>query len=149
MRVLQIRSVVVALTFMLSAGRLGAECVPFPKNLKDAAALSELVFSGTVTNSDDKFLVSFDIDRVWKGSLTRHTTLVVIATSLEADHASFFKPGKTYVVFAYLKELVPEPGSTEVPAGSPVVEISYCSPTALVSDLGKRIKQLGRAKAPL
>jgi hypothetical protein len=149
MRVLQIRSVVVALMFILSGGSLGAECVPFPINLKDAAARSTLVFSGTVTQSDDKFLVSFNIDRVWKGALKQHTTLVVTASSLEVDHADFFKPGKPYVVFADLLEIIPPPGSTEVAAGSPVVEISFCSPTALVADLGKRIKQLGPAKVPL
>jgi hypothetical protein len=141
MRVIQLRPVVVALIFMVSARSLGAECVPFPKNLKKATARSTLVFSGTVTESDDVAIVSFNIDRVWKGALKQHTKLVPVG-GLEELHASFFELGKAYVVFASVTELTTQPDIT-------VVAISYCSPTSLVSSLGKRIKQLGPAKLPI
>ena len=92
--------------------------------------------------------MTFDVDRVWKGKVTRRMTLVVMP-GLEVHTAAFFKPGEAYVVFAIRSRVTTPPEIKEVPAGSPVYEVSVCSPTALVSDIGTDIAQLGKARPPL
>src|SRR5580765_8273448 len=74
-----------------------AECIRLWKTLKDAEAGSTLVFSGTVRASDAAVLVTFDVDRVWKGKVARDLTLVVMP-GIELKSAKFFQPGKAYVV---------------------------------------------------
>jgi hypothetical protein len=63
--------------------------------------------------------------------------------------ASFFKPGKAYVVFVSLTAFTTGPEITVVPAGTPIYEISFCSPTAPISDFGNSIEQLGPSKLAL
>src|SRR5688500_3184338 len=72
---------------------VNAECIRLWKTLKDAARGSTLVFSGTVTESD-AILVSFDVDRVWKGGVRARMTLVVMPGGIETHSATFFTPGR-------------------------------------------------------
>ena len=123
-----------------------AECIAIWRTLKDAQRGSTLVFSGTVTASDSGVLVSFEVDRVWKGRVMRHMTLVVMP-GVEVKDATYFKTGETYVVFANLSGHT-TPDIKGVPAGTAIYDISYCSPTAPVTSFGKEIEQLGRAKPP-
>src|SRR5438128_650618 len=85
----------------LIASVAGAECirVPAQRRLNDKA--HELVFNGTVveiTRTDGEgYWATFNVDRVWKGSVSRRFNVFVWERAPESDH---FELLHSYVVFA-------------------------------------------------
>ncbi len=137
------------LVLAASSASLDADCVGLWKTLKDAARGSDLVFSGTVSRSDGVLVVSFDVDRVWKGDVKAHTTLVLQPNGMdEVRGATSFDAGETYVIFANKSSLNVGGGIEGVSPDAPIYTIGGCGGTATVARLGKMIRQLGKPRIP-
>jgi hypothetical protein len=85
---------VVLLAALMMPVATNAECVtvtvPPSKEPLEPLAKPALIFSGTVTTVyPDRYLVSFQVDRVWAGQLRRETTFFV-APVVEGAQASSF-----------------------------------------------------------
>src|SRR5262245_46823609 len=77
-----------------------AECVRITDSLRAEMSSGDAGFSGTVTDVGDGFdqLVTFDVDRVWKGPVTKRFSIHNF--DLTADRYSF-GAGRRYLVFAH------------------------------------------------
>jgi hypothetical protein len=108
-----------------------------------------LAFSGTVTEikgDPDGIVVTFDVDRTWKGPTRRRLILPLYMT---LDSFRFVK-GQTYVVFASRHVASPTiPGSMKVPTVTePVFDVSQCSPAQPLEQAHETLTKLGRGTKP-
>jgi hypothetical protein len=91
------------LTIILVPSLAFAECVRV--SLRDNIRPAAVAFSGTatniVTNAASEWpgtIVTFDVDRVWKGSVTRR---FVVYSFTRTPEGTSFTAGKKYMVFAH------------------------------------------------
>jgi hypothetical protein len=127
-----------------------AECIRAWSGLPDARQKADVVFAGTVTNlkpDPDGVFVTFDVNRVWKGSLPKHVVLPLWTALIETFQ---FQPGSTYLVFAQRHRSSPDaPMSMRVPTVTePVFEVSQCSATRLLTYREPALRELGRGAKP-
>jgi hypothetical protein len=147
-----IASVVIALTMPLAAQ---AECVtvrlPKGERYTGPVAKPTLIFSGTVTGTNrDKYTVSFDVNRVWRGHLRRETILFVVPL-VEGTQATFFKTGSAYLVAVYLPLHVfseEDAATTGTVAGTLGVMFGCGDEPVLLANASESLKRLGRGKPP-
>jgi hypothetical protein len=132
-----------------------AECVtvtaPASKELLEPPAKPALVFSGTVTTVyPDRYLVSFQVERVWTGQLRRETTFFV-APVLEGAQASSFHAGTRYLVTAYGNVHVFSPedvASGALPAGTLGIAFGCGDGPMPLAEAKDALNRLGRGRAP-
>jgi hypothetical protein len=89
------------------------------------------VFSGTamkVTEADSKRVAEFEVERVWKGALSRR----IAVSSGTHLYGSRFKEGETYLVFAF---------------GGKELSTSICTRTKPLSSASRDLAELGEGQA--
>lgn len=126
-----------ALTLGFSAADVAFACscapMPAPAEARDQATA---VFTGTVTAiepdaSGNYNLVTFQIDRVWKGTKCREVTVSTGLSDLNCGYA--FQAGQTYLVYAY----------ADNSARGTKLNTNMCSRTRPVAEAGEDLAALG------
>ena len=96
-----IRSVALVFVLLTAAASVRAECVSLSAKQVMKEARYELVFSGKVVSitrtADAGYRATFDVDRVWKGSVLKSLDLYVWELAAEMPR---FEVGHRYVVLA-------------------------------------------------
>jgi hypothetical protein len=92
----------VALISNLSPAVLSAECPLVPVSQAMALPTTVAVFSGTVSDIEESagaaaYVVTFDVERVWKGTVTKRVSLYQRNTT----EAIAFSAGVPYLIVAY------------------------------------------------
>jgi hypothetical protein len=129
-----------------------AECItiPIPEGQRYKETKPELAFSGTVTSVDPQnYLVSFIVDRVWRGRVRRNQTLAV-APEIEGPGIGYFRVGETYLVRTHIRAIAfndRETAKYDLPPNTLAVFFG-CSFPAMLKDAEGEIKRLGRGQAP-
>jgi hypothetical protein len=144
--------VVLALTVPILAQ---AECVTvtLPKGERYTGPIPKptLVFSGTVTATDiERYTVSFDIARVWRGQLRRKTTFFV-APMLEGAGVRSFQTGSAYLVTTYAPIGVFGPedvAATGLLSGTVGISFGCIDGPVPLADASQEFKRLGPGRAP-
>lgn len=103
----------------------------------------QAVFSGKVTeieethpseplfSSLDPVLVTFDIDRIWKGLDEKNQTVTVTTSASSASCGFYFQEHVEYVVYAYQHD------------ADSKLEVSLCSRTNTVENAAEDLEKLG------
>ena len=90
------------LLLIAPASRVDAECVGFP--LKHYVKYADLVFSGTIDELEPldstRTIVTFEVDRVWKGNVRRQTVLHHALEGIDSFRLIGASTGSKYLVFA-------------------------------------------------
>ncbi|MDP4096020.1 hypothetical protein OIN60_04365 [Paenibacillus sp. P96] len=115
-----------------------------PPSPSEAQAQSAVVFSGEavslqqkmsdIMSSADPVRVSFQVDRVWKGSVGNIATVTTAASSDSCGYE--FAEGRDYLVYA---RYAPDSGE---------LHTILCDRTALVSEAAADLRELGPPSAP-
>lgn len=141
---------------LLTPVATSAECVtvtgPASRSVPRAqVAKPALVFSGTVTATDPaRYLVSFQVERVWTGQLRRDSTFFV-APVVEGAQASSFHAGTRYLVTVYGSVRVlnaEDAASADVPAGTLFVAFGCGDGPTPITEAKDALTRLGRGRAP-
>lgn len=94
--------VLCAILLVAAASPAGAECVGF--SLKHYKRHADLVFSGTIREIQQldsiRTVVTFDVDRVWKGDVGRQIRLHQVVESIDSFRFVGATVGSKYLVFA-------------------------------------------------
>src|SRR5579871_5272558 len=100
LRMIALRSAITAAS-LLTPLLAHAECIRIPARALMEEKHVELVFSGTVVEiartADLGYRATFDVDRVWKGSVSRRIDLYVWELAPEIPR---FESGRRYVAVA-------------------------------------------------
>jgi hypothetical protein len=116
------------------------ECVRFDE--RSAVRYADAVFSGTVTNRGRNAaydpVVAFDVDRVWKGRVTKRFTI--------RTDGFRFDVGTKYLVFAHK----PKEEDRISPSEQDTLGVGQCgSGTRRLSDVtASELKKLGSGRTP-
>ena len=90
-----------AILLLAASSDLGAECVGFP--LKHYKKHADLVFSGAIQGLQQldsrRTVVTFAVDRVWKGNVSQHVVLHQLE-SIDSFRFTGAAIGAKYLVFA-------------------------------------------------
>lgn len=138
---------VLFLTMMLGAPSVDACSCMMPRAPSEALAKAGAVFAGRVvsvdvprgvaipegivTGSMDPVRIGFEVERVWKGSVTRSTT---VTTARSGASCGFeFQTGRTYLVYA---------------SGSDTLFVSLCSRTTEMPLAKDDLADLGEGSTP-
>ena len=85
-----------------------AECPQLPRDIRTIVKYSAMAFSGTVTKIESRSAssrgaeaVTFDVERVWKGSPSKHFVVYNVTFTDIADGWFVFQKGTKYIVFAH------------------------------------------------
>lgn len=133
-------TILTALTFGAAViahppGRAFACSCMMPGPPAEAAAQSEAVFSGTVSEvapGANGVLVTFDVDNVWKGPSGPQLTLATASDSASCGYS--FVAGEQYLVYA-------NPQDGQLATG-------LCSRTAPIANAADDLAALGAGQAP-
>ena len=92
----------VALVCALTPAAAGAECAPVAMSQAMAAPTTVAVFSGTVSEIEESagalaHVVTFDVQRVWKGNVAKRMSVSQVNTT----DAIEFSAGVPYLIAAY------------------------------------------------
>jgi hypothetical protein len=145
--------VVVLLAALMMPVATNAECVHVPSNsgTREEVAKPTLIFSGTVTAADPaRYVVSFQVERVWAGQLRRESTFFV-APVVEGAQASSFHAGTRYLVTVYgpvRAFTAEEAASAAVPAGTLFVAFGCGDGPMPLAEAKDALTRLGRGCAP-
>ena len=154
--------ITVLVTALLTPVLAQAECVGVPvrpgvsilQGVRDSdgrVVEPTLVFSGTVTATHtEKYTVSFEVARVWRGQLRRETTLFVVP-GVEGAGVGSFQTGLAYLVTTYAPTHVFGPedvASTGLPAGTVGVSFGCIDGPMLLADASEELKRLGAGRLP-
>jgi hypothetical protein len=99
-------SLLIAMTLLMSRVAF-AECPKLPGDIRAIAKYSALVFSGTVTKIDPisasrgAEAVTFEIERVWKGSPSKQFVVYNVTFTGIVDGPFVFQKGTKYIVFGH------------------------------------------------
>lgn len=101
-----------------------AECVGLNPNLPEDFQRADLVFSGTVLRAEGTLVqaLTFTVDRVWKGQVTREFTVYQF---LSVDSYPL-QSGTAYVMFAHLLTAEKRKRNGILPDADPIFEIHTC-----------------------
>jgi hypothetical protein len=133
-----------------------AECVTVTplKGEKSTGRVAKptLVFRGTVTSTDrEKYLVSFNVDRVWQGQLRRETTFFVVPV-IEGSGVGSFQPGSAYLVTTYAPVNVFGPpedvAATGLLSGTVGIGFGCLGGPVPLADASQELKRLGPGRPP-
>lgn len=132
-----------------------AECVtvtdPPSKEPIEPLAKPALIFSGTVTTLDaDRYLVSFQVERVWTGQLRRATTFFV-APVVEGAGISAFRTGNRDLVTVYGNVHVysaEDAASDDLPAGTLGIAFGCGDGPTPLAEAQDALNRLGPRRAP-
>ena len=103
----------------------------------------QAVFSGKVTeieetnpseplfSSSDPVLVTFDIDRIWKGLDEKNSTVIVTTSTSSASCGFYFQEDVEYIVYAYQHDADSE------------LQVSLCSRTNTIENASEDLEKLG------
>ena len=103
----------------------------------------QAVFSGKVTeieethpseplfSSSDPVLVTFEVDRIWKGLDEKNSTMIVTTSASSASCGFYFQEHVEYVVYAYQHDADSE------------LQVSLCSRTNTVENATEDLEKLG------
>jgi hypothetical protein len=116
-------------------------------SIREAIRLSNIAFSGTVTSISPPLqsgrpgpIVGFNVERVWKGKVTKLFTVYNFSRSLELMH---FSVGQSYLVFAHhatAAEL------RDLELAGPAFIVGDCGGSRILNDeVRKELSRLGRA----
>lgn len=97
-----VRLALTALVCALAPAAASAECAPVTTSQAMAAPTTVAVFSGTVSEIEESagalaHVVTFDVQRVWKGTVTKRISLSQVNTT----DAIEFSAGVPYLIAAY------------------------------------------------
>ena len=155
-------AITVLVTALLTPVLAQAECISVPilpgvsrlEGVRDSAGRvvePTLVFSGTVTATHaEKYTVSFEVARVWRGQLSRETTFFV-APVVEGAGAGAFHAGSAYLVTTYspINVFGPEDvASTGLLAGTVGVSFGCIDGPILLTNASEELKRLGPGRPP-
>ncbi len=132
---------VIALAFLIASqslipAALACSCAP-PPPPKQALAGSTAVFSGkciSVEIKEQRKIVTFEVDRVWKGEVGKTVTITTAAHGATCGYAFTTKGDATYLVYCYGK---PDALSTNI-----------CTRTRSLAAGADDIKELGDGEKP-
>lgn len=146
---------IVLLAALMMPVATNAECVtvtlrPYGE-LREPVAKPGLIFIGTVTTVEpDRYLVSFQVERVWTGQLRRETTFFV-APVVEGAGVSSFHAGTRYLVTAYGNVYVynaEEAASGALPPGTLGIAFGCGDGPTPFAEAKDALNRLGRGRAP-
>lgn len=148
------RLLLIALPLLMSRVAF-AECPKLPEDIRAIAKSSAVVFSGTVTKIESSSAsrgaeaVSFDVERVWKGSPSKQFVLYNVTFTGIVDGAFVFQKGTKYIVFAH-RQTTEERANFGLPALGPTTfGIGTCGGgTRAYEEAKPEIAKLGGGLAP-
>jgi hypothetical protein len=146
---------VVFLAALMMPVATNAECVTVtaPPSTEPVEPLAKpaLIFSGTVTAVDpDRYLVSFQVERVWTGQLRRATTFFV-APVVEGAGISSFRTGNRYLLTVYGNVHVygaEDAASDDLPVGTLGIAFGCGDGPTPLAEAKDALNRLGRGRAP-
>jgi hypothetical protein len=132
-----------------------AECPELPRDIRTIAKYSAVVFSGTVTRiesisaSRGAEAVTFDVERVWKGSPSKQFVVYNVTFTGIVDVGFAFQKGTKYIVFAH-RQTTQERADFGLAASGPVAfRIGSCGGGTRTYEKAKvEIAKLGAGRAP-
>jgi len=129
-----------------------AECVRVGNSLRAILPYADTVFSGTVTDVTDLSgvidrFVTFDVDRVWKGPVTKRFS--IHSFDLTMDRYSF-DVGRKYLVFAHKPRSEDERTLLRVlPSERETFVVGICGGgTRWFSEVDGKLDELGSERRP-
>ena len=145
----------IALPLLMSRGAF-AECPVVPADIRAIAKYSAVVFSGTVTKIESRNAfnrgaeaVTFDVERVWKGSPSKQFVVNNITFTGIIDVGFVFQTGTKYIVFAHRQSAEERALFGLAAAGPTTFGIAPCGGGTSVYEEGKvDIAKLGAGRAP-
>jgi len=144
-------AVLALVSLTISASTAAAECVGFP--LEHYKEHADLVFSGAIRELRDldagRTLVTFEVDRVWKGDVGQRVVLHQTLDSIDSFRFVGATAGKEYLVFA--SRLGPAHRALfELTAPTDAFSVPVCGggTRALLEVDQGTLRQLGRARNP-
>ena len=85
---------------LLTWSTASAECIRGNLNVRAAFLVSDLVFSGIVTKVDFDDRLGFQVDRVWKGPVSREMWIHQLDTPFIDSYVFRPRPDVKYIIFA-------------------------------------------------
>jgi hypothetical protein len=87
---------------LLTSSIASGECVGFSIDHYQRSA--DLIFSGTIAEvrriDDDRHVLAFDVDQVWKGRVSKRTAIHQLTESIDSVRFRPADAGEKYLVFA-------------------------------------------------
>jgi hypothetical protein len=132
-----------------------AECPIVPGDIRTIARYSSVAFSGTVTRIESISAlrggeaVTFDVERVWKGSPSKQFEVYNVGFAGIADGFFPFQNGTKYLVFAH-RQTQEDRAAFGLAASGPVAyRIGACGQgTRTYEEAKGEIAKLGAGRAP-
>jgi hypothetical protein len=150
MRALMIRHITACAVICLfgSPAIANGQCPLIPLSEALARPLTEAVFSGTVTEIVDApngrgYVVTFDVQRIWKGTVAKSVSLY----QTNSSEAIEFRKGERFIVVAV------RPYDIQLEAGQPLppplLHVSDCASVPLEqAERNGQLRSLGRGRPP-
>ena len=114
-----------------------------PEDPKKEREKFQVVFSGTVTYVEetnpseslfsgvDPVLVTFDVERIWKGLEDKNSNVTITTSASSASCGFYFQENVEYVVYAYQHEADNQ------------IQVSLCSRTNTIENAQEDLNELG------
>jgi hypothetical protein len=145
----------VFMVFLLLGSREAAACDCTGPHGKAALAHANVAFSGKVikieyldhreqTNPEPRIIVTFRVDRVWKGEPKREVVLHTVFNKGTCNGYSF-KEGEEYLVFAHAGDAE---AAKMFPSAKNTLGVGTCGGTSPLAGAQQDVKELGPGKVP-
>jgi hypothetical protein len=132
-----------------------AECPIVPRDIRTIAKYSAVAFSGTVTNIESISAirggetVTFEVERLWKGSLSKQFKVYNVTFTGIADVGFVFQKGTKYLVFAHHQTMEDRAAFGLAASGPVALRIGPCgSGTRTYEEAKVEIAKLGAGRTP-